>query len=127
MNDNLTQLAERYVELGDQRSALEAQAKTLREEQDEIKYAFIRAADFLGIDKFSAGPLTISVKEELKYTYNPNHWDELVRVCVDSGYTNAIQRRCASKVLEEMVKSEVLSPALVKINRVKDASIRKVS
>ena len=126
MNANLTQLAERYAELGEERSALEAQAKDLKKQQDEIKYAFIRAADEQGIDKFSAGPLTISVKEELKYTYDPEHWDELLRVCVESGYTSAIQRRCTSKVLEEMVQSDVLSPALVKINRVKDASIRKV-
>lgn len=126
MNDDLKQLADRYVELGEERSAHEARAKDLKSQQDDIKYVFIRAADAQGIDKFSAGSLTISVKEELKYTYDPEHWDELLKVCVESGYTSAIQRRCTSKVLEEMVQSEVLSPALVKINRVKDASIRKV-
>lgn len=121
----LNQLAERYAELGEERSALENQAKALKAEQNDIERMFLRAAEDSGLDKFTAGPLSISVKEEVTFRHDSAYWNEVMKVCFEHDRFDAVQKRPNSNVLKELFEEGVLDAGLLKIDTFKKVSVRK--
>ena len=121
----LSQLADRYVELGDKRTQLENEAKILKAEQNDIERMFLRAAEDNDMSKFTAGALSISVKDEITFRHDPAYWDEVMEICFANKRYDAVQKRPNSKVLQEMYEEGVLPPNLVKIDTYKKVSVRK--
>lgn len=125
MTTKLEDLAERYVRLGEQRAELETQAKRLKAEQSDIERMFMRAAEDNGMDKFTAGPLSISVKDEITFRHRPENWNEVMELCFEHGRYDAVQKRPNSKVLQELVEEGVLPMGLLTVDTFKKVSVRK--
>lgn len=122
---NLDDLANQYIELGERRKDLEAKAAELKKQQADIERRFMAAAEDNGMDKFTAGPLSVSVKEEITYRHRPEYWNECIELCVEHGRYDAVQKRPNSKVFQELCEAGVLPYEYVNVDTFKKVSVRK--
>lgn len=121
----LNQLADRWAEIKDQRTEIANTDKTLAAEQNDIERMFLRHAEDQGLEKFSSGPISVTVKDEVTFRHDPAYWNEVMEICLKHQRFDCVQKRPNSKVLQEMFEEGVLPADLLKIDTFKKVSVRK--
>ena len=103
----LGQLALRMRAILDGIDRVNAQLKGLKENKEHLSRQIQQEMEEAGIDsvKNNEAGLTLSVKDELVPSYDPEHFDEIFRWCANTGRHDFIQRRMSGAKVREFVEN----------------------
>ena len=103
----LGQLALQMRAILDGIDRVNAQLKGLKENKEHLSRQIQQEMEEAGIDsvKNNESGLTLSVKDELVPSYDPEHFDEIFRWCANTGRHDFIQRRMSGAKVREFVEN----------------------
>ena len=103
----LGQLALQMRAILDGIDRVNADLKGLKENKEHLSRLIQQEMENAGIDsvKNNSAGLTLSVKDELVPSYDPEHFDEIFRWCANTGRHDFIQRRMSGAKIREYVDS----------------------
>lgn len=103
----LGQLALQMRAILDGIDRVNAQLKGLKENKEHLSRQIQQEMEEAGIDsvKNNEAGLTLSVKDELVPSYDPEHFDEIFRWCANTGRHDFIQRRMSGAKVREFVEN----------------------
>ena len=103
----LGQLALQMRAILDGIDRVNAELKGLKENKDSLSRQIQQEMEEAGIDsvKNNEAGLTLSVKDELVPSYDPEHFDGIFRWCADTGRHDFIQRRMSGAKVREFVEN----------------------
>ena len=103
----LGQLALRMRAILDGIDRVNAELKGLKENKESLSRQIQQEMEEAGIDsvKNNEAGLTLSVKDELVPSYDPEHFDEIFRWCANTGRHDFIQRRMSGAKVREFVEN----------------------
>jgi hypothetical protein len=103
----LGQLALQMRAILDGIDRVNADLKGLKENKEHLSRLIQQEMENAGIDsvKNNSAGLTLSVKDELVPSYDPEHFDEIFRWCANTGRHDFIQRRMSGAKIREFVDS----------------------
>ncbi len=103
----LGQLALQMRAILDGIDRVNADLKGLKETKESLSRLIQKEMEDAGIDsvKNNSAGLTLSVKDELVPSYDPEHFDEIFRWCANTGRHDFIQRRMSGAKVREFVDS----------------------
>ena len=101
----LGQLALQMRAILDGIDRVNADLKGLKENKEHLSRLIQQEMENAGIDsvKNNSAGLTLSVKDELVPSYDPEHFDEIFRWCANTGRHDFIQRRMSGAKIREFV------------------------
>lgn len=101
----LGQLALQMRAILDGIDRVNADLKGLKENKEHLSRLIQQEMEDAGIDsvKNNSAGLTLSVKDELVPSYDPEHFDEIFRWCANTGRHDFIQRRMSGAKIREFV------------------------
>ena len=91
------------------------QLSALKEARRNIETALQRDAEQNGVDSFRNELITVTIREDFIASYDPDHWDDLVKWAGDTGNTHIIQRRVSTKPIQELIDNGSELPAGVRL------------
>lgn len=103
----LGQLALQMRAILDGIDRVNADLKGLKENKEHLSRQIQNEMEEAGIDsvKNNSAGLTLSVKDELMPSYDPEHFEEIFRWCANTGRHDFIQRRMSGAKIREFVDS----------------------
>ncbi len=103
----LGQLALQMRAILDGIDRVNAELKGLKENKESLSRQIQQEMEEAGIDsvKNNEAGLTLSVKDELVPSYDPEHFDGIFRWCADTGRHDFIQRRMSGAKVREFVEN----------------------
>ena len=103
----LGQLALQKRAILDGNDRVNAELKGLKENKEHLSRQIQQEMEEAGIDsvKNNEAGLTLSVKDELVPSYDPEHFDEIFRWCANTGRHDFIQRRMSGAKVREFVEN----------------------
>ena len=103
----LGQLALQMRAILDGIDRVNAELKGLKENKESLSRQIQQEMEEAGIDsvKNNEAGLTLSVKDELVPSYDPEHFDEIFRWCANTGRHDFIQRRMSGAKVREFVEN----------------------
>ena len=103
----LGQLALQMRAILDGIDRVNAELKGLKENKEHLSRQIQQEMEEAGIDsvKNNEAGLTLSVKDELVPSYDPEHFDEIFRWCANTGRHDFIQRRMSGAKVREFVEN----------------------
>lgn len=116
-------------ELLDARDELNAQ---LKENGNAIRQIEDRLTDYcekVGVDQVKVdGVLSLSIKDELRISYDKDNWDGLIRWAADTGNIHIVQRRISEKPIKELMSTlgDNFPAHLFKYDEYKKVSTRRI-
>ncbi len=101
----LGQLALQMRAILDGIDRVNADLKGLKENKEHLSRLIQQEMENAGIDsvKNNSAGLTLSVRDELVPSYDPEHFDEIFRWCANTGRHDFIQRRMSGAKIREYV------------------------
>lgn len=99
--------------------------KVASKQRKAIEAKLQKAAESAGVDSFSNSQISVSFREDMIASYEPEHWNELVAWCVETGNYQLIQRRISTKPVKELIDNGLEIPAGVRLEPTTKINIRR--
>lgn len=90
-----------------------------------IKTACLEHAEVNGLEKFGANGVSVTIKEKLRPTYEPDRWPDIMLWCVENDMQGVIQRRLSADPLVECIENGVAFPEGLTMTPVTEVSLRR--
>lgn len=83
----------------------------LAKRRAELESEIIAFSEKSGLTSFKTDKLSVTVTEDLRFKYDADKWDDLVRWAVDTGNLFIIQRRLTDSRIKSLIADGVALPA----------------
>ena len=123
----LGQLALQMRAILDGIDRVNAELKGLKENKESLSRQIQQEMEEAGIDsvKNNEAGLTLSVKDELVPSYDPEHFDGIFRWCADTGRHDFIQRRMSGAKVREFVENGGELPVALTLTPITKVAFRR--
>lgn len=101
------------------------QLSALKDARRDIEDSLRRDAEQQGVDSFRNELVTVTIREDFVASYDPDHWDDLVRWAGETGNTHIIQRRISTKPIQELIDNGSELPAGVRLEPQTKVTVRR--
>ena len=104
---DLGSLALKMRSILDHMDEANATLKDLKERRNNLSFQIQTQMENAGVDtiKNNDARLTLSIKDDMVPSYDPEHFDEIFRWCANTGRHDFIQRRMSGAKIREYVDS----------------------
>lgn len=99
---NINELIDQKKDIKQQMADLNAQLKTLREQESEVDIALLKKLDTEGLSRTANEVASVSINEEV--VPDVQDWDALYQHVMQTGDFSLIQRRISSTAYRELLK-----------------------
>lgn len=97
-------------ELRDLQDYIEAEEERLKPHKrraENIKSRLVDISEQQGVDSFANDRISVSIKPEIKYAYDPEQWSAIVDWLADHKALHVMHRRWSDKSMRELAESGV--------------------
>ncbi len=109
----------------DQNDELNAEQARLRKRRTQIEDAIRRHSEDTGVNRFGNDHLNVTVSEDMVASYDPDHWNELVKWAVETGNLQVIQRRVSTRPVLDLIDSGSELPEGLKLEPQIKVNVRR--
>lgn len=111
--------------LSDQLDRIEAMKRERNARWVALERYIAEESERVGVSKFSGDGISVSVEQDIRVSYEPEKWDDLLRWAVETGNTSVVQRRVGEAAIKSMVDAGMGQPPGVKLSPYTKVSVRR--
>lgn len=122
---NMGEALRRLKILSDRADRIKAMETAVNAEWEEIEEFITREAERSGVSKWSGEGVSVSVENDLRVSYDPALWEEMLGWAVASGNTAIVQRRMGESAVKALIDSGQGTPPGVRLSVYSKVGVRR--